>query len=97
MVIDLINDTRLKTFRQIDELHHCVKGSAFRVFKQQQAQWREGEHFYCVDSRTEPVLFEQLQRSGRLYDSTVNAVLITEVAYQIMAQILAHTYDMKSV
>lgn len=97
MTVDLANDTRLKTFKQIDEFHHCAKGSAFRIFKQLSArpheQWVEGEHFYCIDSRTQPALFAQMQRSGRLYAATVNAVLITEVGYQAIAQILANTYD----
>ena len=101
MTIDIINDTSLKTFRQIDEMHHCVKGSAFRIFKQlstqQPGQWVEGTHFYCIDSRTQPELFAQVQRSGRLYASTVNAVLVTEAAYQVIAQILANTYDVKNI
>lgn len=95
-----ITDPQLKTFKQIDDLHHCAKGSAFRAFKQlsirQQGQWREGEHFYCVDSRTQPALFAQLQRSGRLYASTVNAVLVTDAGYQTIAQILANTYDSRN-
>lgn len=98
---DLVNDTRLKTFKQIDELHHCAKGSAFRIFKQlstrspshKKALWTEGEHFYCIDSRTQPALFAQMQHSGRLYAATVNAVLITESGYQTIAQMLANTYD----
>ncbi len=97
MAVDLVNDARLKTFRQIDEMHHCAKGSAFRIFKQLSARSNEslieGEHFYCVDSRTQPRLFAQVQRSGRLYAATVNAVLITEKGYQAIAQILANTYD----
>ena len=97
MAVDLVNDVRLKTFRQIDELHHCAKGSAFRIFKQLSARSSEalieGEHFYCVDSRAQPALFAQMQRSGRLYAATVNAVLITEEGYQAIAQILASTYD----
>jgi len=97
MAVDLVNDARLKTFKQIDELHHCAKGSAFRIFKQFSARsnesWTEGEHFYCIDSRTQPALFAQMQRSGRLYASTVNAVLITDEGYQAIAQILANTYD----
>lgn len=96
MAVDLVNDARLKTFKQIDELHHCAKGSAFRIFKQLSARpnesWVEGEHFYCIDSRTQPALFAQIQRSGRLYASTVNAVLITDAGYQTIAQILANTY-----
>ena len=93
MAVDLIHDTRLKTFKQIDELHHCTKGSAFRIFKQLQGHWVEGEHFYCIDSRAQPELFAQIQHSGRLYASTVNAVLITEIGYQAIAQILINTYD----
>ena len=97
MAVDLVNDARLKTFKQIDELHHCAKGSAFRIFKQLSTRlnepWIEGEHFYCIDSRTQPALFAQMQRSGRLYAATVNAVLITEEGCQAIAQILANTYD----
>ena len=93
MAVDLIDDTRLKTFKQIDELHHCTKGSAFRIFKQLQERWVEGEHFYCIDSRAQPEMFTQMQHSGRLYASTVNAVLITEIGYQAIAQILINTYD----
>ena len=101
MAVYLVNDARLKTFKQIDELHHCAKGSAFRIFKQlstgslshKKAPWIEGEHFYCIDSRTQPALFAQVQCSGRLYAATVNAVLITEEGYQAIAQILANIYD----
>lgn len=88
---DLINDPQLKTFKQLDELYCRPKGSAFRVFKRLEAQWLEGEHFYCIDSRNQPELFADLRRSGRLYPSTVNAVLIAETGCQLIAKNLVET------
>ena len=84
----LIHHPQLKTFKQLDELHQLPKGSAFRAFKQLRPQWVEGEHFYCVDSRHQPDVFAELQRSGRLYASTVNAVLISEAGGQCIAACL---------
>lgn len=85
---DFIHDPRLRTFMEIDQHHKLPKGSAFRLFKQLEPQWVEGEHFWCCDSRSQPEAFAELRRSGRLYASTVNAVLIGEAGCQSMAQVL---------
>ena len=78
MTEEFIHDPRLKTFKEVDELDHRPKGRAFRLFKQLLPQLMEGEHFHCCDSRNEPAAFAGLLQSGRLYASTVNAVLLTE-------------------
>ncbi|MDX1253286.1 MAG: hypothetical protein IDH49_13745 [Gammaproteobacteria bacterium] len=80
----LINDQRLKTFKEIDEMLKQPKGAAFRLFKQAQKELREGEHFFCVDERVDAESVAQLRRMGRIYASTVNAVLIGESGLQLL-------------
>jgi hypothetical protein len=79
---------RLLSFKEIDTLHQRPKGTAFRAFKQQQ-DLVEGEHYHYLSATTHAAEIESLRRTGRIYGSTVNAVLLTEAGYALLRQTLA--------
>jgi len=79
-------DQELLSFKEIDARHRLPKGAAFRAFKRLGGQLREGEHYRCLDARTQGVEIESLKREGRLYGSTVNAVLLTPAGYRLLKE-----------
>jgi hypothetical protein len=68
------------TFRELDELGGTPKGHAFRRFKALRGQWREGREFVVLDAQHDAGQIAQLKREGRLYGSTLNAVLVSPEA-----------------
>jgi hypothetical protein len=74
------------SFKEIDTLHQRPKGTAFRAFKRLGRRLREGEHYHYLDAQTHSVEIAALRQAGRLYTSTVNAVLLTETGYQQIRQ-----------
>ena len=75
--IDLLENTSLRSFAELDRAAGLLKGSAFRAFKAVAAVLVEGQDFYCCDSRTDGQQFAEWMASGRFYRGTVNAVLLT--------------------
>lgn len=70
------------TFKDIDTHHACAKGSAFRAFKGMLGILREGEDFHHLDAQHHGETIQRLKGAGRLYPSTINAVLLTPAGYQ---------------
>ena len=69
------------TFKELDELHGCVKGTAFRAFKRAAGELVEGEDFLYLDGEARSAEVAALRAGGRLYRSSVHAVLITRSGY----------------
>ena len=76
------------TFKELDLHYGLTKGSSFRAFKRQLASWTEGVEFICCDARSDAAAFARLAEQGRLYPSTVNAVLITPVGRSMLDAVL---------
>ena len=76
----------LWSFKEIDTLHQRPKGTAFRAFKRLSGRLCEGEHYCYLDAQIHSVEIAALRQAGRLYASTVNAVLLTEAGYQRIRQ-----------
>lgn len=76
------------SFKDIDERHGVIKGTAFRVFKRLHGELREGEDFVYLDAQREAERIDALRRAGRIYASTVNPVLLTLQGYARLAPLL---------
>lgn len=76
------------SFKDIDERHGAVKGTAFRAFKRLQAELREGEDFVYLNAQTENAWIDALRQAGRIYPSTVNLVLLTPQGYARLVPLL---------
>ena len=70
------SDPNLRSFAEIDRELLLPKGSAFRAFKALADEFREGEDFFCCDSRFDAERFAEWWVTGRFYGGTVNAVLL---------------------
>ena len=79
------------TFKEIDTRHARPKGTAFRVFKRLLGELEEGVDFHYLDRDTDAERIAALRSTGRLYASTVNAVIVTESGYRRMNAYLAPT------
>lgn len=73
---------RTWSFKEIDARHACPKGTAFRAFKRLGAELEEGRHFHYFAANTHAALIAELKAEGRIYASTLNAVLLTEAGYE---------------
>lgn len=70
------------SFKEVDQAHGARKGEAFLAFKQLKESFDEGRDFYYLSASQDGCEIEQLRRAGRIYETTVNAVLLTEGGYQ---------------
>jgi hypothetical protein len=87
-MIEKKTEQRLLSFKEIDSLHQQPKGTAFRAFKLRQQGLVEGEHYYYLPAETHTAEIDSLRRAGRIYESTVNVVLVTEAGYVLLRQAL---------
>lgn len=69
------------SLKEIDEARGATKGTAFLAFKQLKEGFDEGRDFYYLSSDQDGTEIETLRSRGRIYNATVNAVLLTESAY----------------
>lgn len=82
--------SREKTWslKEIDEIRGAPKGTAFRAFKQLLNGFDEGHDFYYLSANHDAEEIEQLRSSGRIYQTTINAVLFSEVGYEALIDFL---------
>lgn len=65
-----------QTFREIDTAAGWIKGTAFRRFKQIESGFREGTDYRVLHHQHDQSAIAQLRAAGRIYDSSVNVVLL---------------------
>lgn len=76
------------SLKEIDGCFDAPKGTAFRAFKQLQEGLDEGHDFYYLSSADDAEEIETLRASGRIYATTVNALLFTEIGYEALVDFL---------
>ncbi len=64
------------SLRDLDTRAGLPKGAAFRAFKQLEPQLREGLDFVLLDHQHAQQTIAALKNQGRIYQSTVNPVLL---------------------
>lgn len=80
---------RTWSLKEIDESLGLVKGNAFIAFKRVRGKLQEERDFLYYSGFTQAQQVAELKRSGRIYASTVNAVLLKESAYQAVLSYLS--------
>jgi hypothetical protein len=70
------------TLRQLDEWNALPKGTVFRHFKAALGELLEGKDFFRIDGHIEREWVDDLRLQGRLYPSSVHAILLTGSGYQ---------------
>jgi len=76
------------SLKEIDQLLGVQKGTTFRAFKQLQDGFDEGHDFYYLSSSQDAAEIERLRQSGRIYATTINALLFTQVGYEALIDFL---------
>lgn len=76
------------SLKEIDESRDAPKGTAFRAFKQLLEGFDEGHDFYYLSAHQDNDEIEALRASGRIYQTTINAVLFTEAGYGALIEYL---------
>lgn len=70
------------TFKDLDTRYGRPKGSAFRAFKGQLRILCEGQDFIQLQATEHPEEIAELRAAGRLYQGTLNPVLLLPSGYQ---------------
>lgn len=76
------------SLKEIDEVRGAAKGTAFRAFKLIREGFDEGRDFYYLSNDQDATELETLRCQGRLYDGSINAVLLTESGYTAVMDFL---------
>jgi len=76
------------SLKEIDESRGSSKGTAFLAFKQLKESFDEGRDFYYLNSAQDGREIDKLRADGRIYESTVNAILLTEHGYSAVVDYL---------
>lgn len=65
------------SFREVDESQQQTKGWAFKRFKALESSLLEGDDYIWLEQQTHAMEIEALRQAGRIYQSTVNLVLLS--------------------
>lgn len=76
------------SLKEIDESRGDSKGTAFLAFKQLKESFDEGRDFYYLNSAHDSREIDKLRAAGRIYETTVNAILLTEHGYSAVVDYL---------
>lgn len=76
------------SFKEIDEQRGTVKGTAFRAFKQLEQGFDEGRDFFYLSNELDAAEIETLRMQGRIYEATINAVLLTGSGFEAVMEYL---------
>lgn len=76
------------SFKEIDQERGTPKGTTFLAFKQLKEGFDEGRDFYYLSVTEDAAEIEELRSAGRIYASTVNAVLLTQAGYDAVIDYL---------
>ena len=69
------------SLKEIDQARGDTKGTAFLAFKQLKDSFDEGRDFLYLSADQDAREIERLRSSGRIYETTINPVLLTEPGY----------------
>lgn len=72
------------SLKEIDQSLEVPKGTAFRAFKQLLEGFDEGHDFYYLRASEDGPEIEALRGSGRIYATTINALLFTHDGYEAL-------------
>lgn len=76
------------SLKEIDQTHDARKGTAFLAFKQLKDSFDEGRDYYYLSAAQDGREIDALRSAGRIYETTVNAILLTEGGYSAIADYL---------
>jgi hypothetical protein len=63
-------------FKEIDEAAAQPKGEAFRAFRRLEPHWQQGQDYRLLQADADAAEIAELKRSGRVYRSSANVVLL---------------------
>ena len=76
------------TLKEVDSARGASKGTSFKAFKQLRDGFDEGRDFYYLNGEQDAAEVETLRVNHRLYDGSINAILLTESGYTAVMDFL---------
>lgn len=80
------------TFREIDAEFKARKGTAFRAFKRCRAL-EPARDFELLDASEDAERIAALKQAGRIYSTTINAVVLTRSGYLMVRRELGADFE----
>ncbi|MAA73688.1 MAG: hypothetical protein CMN28_03165 [Salinisphaeraceae bacterium] len=78
----------LWSLKEADQAHGAAKGAAFRAFKQLKDGLDEGRDYFYLRAGQDDSEIETLKNRGRIYENSVNAILLTDTGYAALMDFL---------
>jgi hypothetical protein len=78
----------LVTLRELDERLARPKGTSFRAFKRLLPELAEDTDYWVLNPREHAPALARLREQGRLYPSSVNAILLSRAAAERLLTVL---------
>lgn len=76
------------SLKETDAAHGAEKGAAFKAFKQLKEGLDEGSDYYYLRAGQDDGEIESLRNQGRIYENSVNAILLTDSGYEAILDYL---------
>lgn len=76
------------SLKEVDNARGVVKGTTFKAFKQLREGFDEGRDYFYLSGDQDSVEIETLRSKSRIYEGTVNAILLTESGYAAIMEYL---------
>lgn len=76
------------SLKEVDTARGAAKGTTFKAFKQLREGFDEGRDYYYLSGDQDGSEIETLRLQGRIYDGSVNAILLTETGYAAVMEYL---------
>lgn len=76
------------SMKEADTARGAAKGTTFKAFKQLNEGFDEGRDYYYLSGDQDSSEIETLRLQGRIYDGSVNAILLSETGYAAVMEYL---------
>lgn len=76
------------SLKEVDSARGAAKGTTFKAFKQLREGFDEGRDYFYLSGEQDAGEIETLRSQCRLYDNSVNAILLTESGYAAVMEYL---------
>lgn len=84
----MVKQEKTWSLKEVDAARGAAKGTAFQAFKQLREGFDEGRDYFYLSSEQDQVELETLRSKSRLYEGSVNAILLTETGYDAVMDYL---------
>jgi len=76
------------SLKEVDEARGATRGTAYQAFQQLREGFDEGRDYFYLRNDQDDMELNALRVGGRIYEGSINAVLLTESGYTALMDYL---------